>query len=133
MPRRGVGKIIPRIFSAFIRDELDKMESVDDDGNILSKAEVLARILVNKALGYTEIRGGVEIPHPPERWAIELLYERMEGRTAAAEPEKPLEKTVAERVGKMAALSINALTRASVKKDDSEPLSNEAGTTNPVS
>lgn len=113
--RRKGGSVSSRLFSASIRKEFEKPESVDDEGNIITRAEILAKILVKKAMGYVEIIEGVEIVHPPERWAIELLYDRMEGRVAAAEPEKLTSKTVAEKVGHMAKLSINSMTKAVVK------------------
>lgn len=130
MVRRSKGHAIPRIFSAAIRRELEKTETIDDDGNLLTKAETLARLLVKKALGYTTtLDDGTVLTTPPERWAIELIYERMEGRTPAAEPEKPMAKTVAEKVNDMAKLSINSMARAAVKKDDdSQSLNNKTDT-----
>mgnify|MGYP006272615441 CR=1 FL=1 len=59
-----------------------------EDGAI-TKGEALAKLLWKKALGYTEETTDDEgntkqVYHKPEAWAIQLVYERMEGKTPQA-------------------------------------------------
>lgn len=84
-----------------------------EDGAI-TKGEALARLLWQKALGSVEKQlddegKEKEIVHKPESWAIQLVYERMEGRTPQALDEDPHKVTAADRVRDLAKKRANSL------------------------
>ena len=66
----------------------EKTELIDSpDGECLgTKAEALARLMVKLALGYKEVdrKTGVEKTVGPDRGMIQLVWDRVEGRAAAA-------------------------------------------------
>jgi hypothetical protein len=88
-----------------------------DDGTCQTREQALANLIWHRALGYTEERtddeGTVhETYHPPEKWAIQLIWERMEGRVSEAKAEDGGRITAAERVRELATQRINALAEA---------------------
>ena len=96
---------------------------LNDDGDMVmfTKAEALAEILADRALGWDEeleiedkkVPGKVTKvmkKHPPEKWAIVMVYERMEGKTPTALADETKGLTAAERVGELAVTAINDLT-----------------------
>lgn len=89
-------------------------EGINPSGDTETKAEALARLLWKKALGYSEVRqtegGPREVSCPPEAWAIQLVYERLEGKVAQSSPEEAGKITAAERVTDLARSRINGLT-----------------------
>lgn len=89
-----------------------------EDGAI-TKGEALARLLWKKALGYTEDIVTDEgeqqtVHHKPEVWAIQLLYDRLEGKTPQAVPEDDHRVKAADRVRELAANRINHLAEVAV-------------------
>jgi len=90
------------------------MHTVEDGGDAISKAEALAKLLWNKALGYREqvLRDGVwiDVSHPPESWAIHLVYDRLEGRVNTPDTSKDTsgERPIHEKVGEIAKARLNA-------------------------
>ena len=60
--------------------------TVSDDGTPITRFEQLAKIIWDRALGYTEtdIKNNVEIIHKPEKHFIDLIYDRMEGKVPTA-------------------------------------------------
>jgi hypothetical protein len=97
-------------------------ERIADDGHALTKAEALAAVIWERAIGWTEIaEGGTEVPHKPEPWAVALIYERLEGRCPTAMDVGSTKGTVADRVSDLGRTKINNLTIASddlTKSDD---------------
>jgi len=91
------------------------------DGEVVTREEALAILLYQKALGMEVVTKDLEgretrTQFKPEAWAIQLIYERMEGKTAnAAEPETT-KLTAAERIRGLAKERINALTKSTVGK-----------------
>lgn len=90
-----------------------------DEFRCLTRGEVLAELVFRKALGYTEVRKDDEgnetkVVHPPERWALELIFDRLEGRVPQAITEADTKLKVAERVGEINKNRINALTEKAV-------------------
>lgn len=93
-------------------------EGLAPSGEPETKAETLARLLWKKALGYSEVRltesGSKEITCPPESWAIQLIYERLEGKVANSAPEEAGKISAAERVSDLARSRINGLVTSVV-------------------
>lgn len=111
-----------RELTKHLREMAVQAHDMLDSGEVHSKAEALAKILWDKALGYTkaEMRGsGAErkmedVYHPPEAWAIQLIYERLEGKVPQSAAEEAGKMTAAERVTDLARNRINRLTAETV-------------------
>jgi hypothetical protein len=92
-------------------------EGLSPAGDMETKAQALARLLWKKALGYSDVRKNpqgeaVEVSCPPEAWAIQLVYERLEGKVAQTAPDEAGKISAAERVTDLARSRINAITVA---------------------
>lgn len=102
-----------------LRDLAAEAETLADSGDVVTKAEALARLLWRKALGYKETirnREGtlVETDHLPESWAIQLIYERIEGKAVPTTTEDAGKVTAAEKVSELSRNRINALAGVAV-------------------
>lgn len=104
----------PKQLTRHLERLAEEMHTVEDDGDPISKSEALAKLLWNKALGYTEqvLKAGewVEVSRPPESWAIHLIYDRLEGRVNTSDKGKgtDTEKPVHEKVAEIAKARLNA-------------------------
>jgi len=83
----------------------------------LSRGEALAKLLFNKALGWTEAVLDDEgretrVTHKPESWAIQLIYDRLEGKTPQAAPEDEGRMTALDHVRDLAKVRLNSLVPA---------------------
>jgi ethanolamine utilization protein EutP (predicted NTPase) len=84
----------------------------NDDGEIITRAERLAELVWQYALGFTDtdVKTGKEVVHRPATWAIHLLFDRMEGRVVTKIVTKGKDKvSVADRVSELSKTSINRL------------------------
>ncbi len=109
--------IIGRLLTKSLRELAVDIIEIDPsvDGKATTRAEKLAQVLWDHALGYTEHRRAeeganmVEIVHKPAPWAITLLYDRLEGKVAPTNDpgvERPslgdkLKATGARRINKI--------------------------------
>lgn len=113
----------------FLRQLAMEAESSADDGTPQTKAEMLSRLLWKKALGYTamELRGEAanrvmaEVYHPPESWAIQMIYERLEGKVANAAADEAGKLSAADRVSELARNRINALAGGGLPSEVRKP------------
>lgn len=101
--------------SNHLRELAAEAETILDDGTCLTKGEVLAQLVFKKALGYVERKrddegNETELVHPPERWALELVFDRLEGRVPQAITEDESRIKVADRVSELNKNRINQLT-----------------------
>ena len=97
-----------------LRSLAAEAETVLDDGTCLTKGEALAHLLWKKALGYTvtdKTDEGVVVDKvvEPATWAIQLVYERLEGKAPQAITEDENRLKVAERVSDLSKARLNAL------------------------
>ncbi len=103
----------PKQLTRYLERLAEEAHTVADGGDTISKAEALAKLLWNKALGYREqvLRDGnwTEVSHPPESWAIHLVYDRLEGRvdTSGKGKDTSNEKPVHEKVAEIAKSRLN--------------------------
>lgn len=110
----------PKQLTRYLERLAEEMHTVEDGGDAVSKAEALAKLLWNKALGYTEqvLRDGawVAVSHPPESWAIHLVYDRLEGRVTNSDKggDTSTEKPVHEKVADIAKARLNAAAESAV-------------------
>ena len=112
--------------SSHLRELAAEAETILDDGTCLTKGEVLARLLWSKAIGSKETKltdeGKEEvIVHPPERWAAELVFDRLEGRVPQAITEDESRVKVAERVSDLNKNRLNSMTKRAVAAGPSSP------------
>lgn len=98
----------------------DTILNDDKEAVLITKGEALAELLMKRALGWTEevieesgIPGKTiarKVERSPERWAIELIYDRTEGKSPQALPDDKGGLTAADRVSEIARKKVNQLT-----------------------
>lgn len=107
-----------KLYGKHLTEELRKLavEAVDitPDGDPITRQQKLARMIWNYALGWSEkLRDAdgnlVEKIHPPVAWAMQYLYERMEGRAPNAMPESEAGIKATDKVRELAKQRLNAL------------------------
>jgi hypothetical protein len=88
----------------------------DNDGNVvaLTRADALARLLWNRALGYTESyrdEAGrlCKKVHDPESWAMQYVFERIEGRAPQATVEAEAGVKAVDKVRELAKDRLNRI------------------------
>jgi len=105
-----------RELTQHLRDLAVQVHDCTEDG-VITKGEALARLLFDKSLGYVQKQMDdegkeTEVYYKPEAWAIQLVYERLEGRAPQAVDEKEGRLTAAEKVSDLAKSRLNALVTA---------------------
>jgi len=110
------GKVSKRGLTKLLKEIGQKVttEHFDDDGGVLTHDEALARLLWRKALGYTEKTrddNGTEktVRNRPESWAIQLIYERREGKVMQAQPDDTGRVKAADKVRSLSRERVNKL------------------------
>jgi hypothetical protein len=98
------------VLTKHLREMAQYVETLDDEGNAVTKARRLAALVWDHALGFEEKEPDSDkvVLRRPEQWAIMLIYERIEGRCPVAQAESS-GKTVAEKVSELGVDKINAL------------------------
>lgn len=108
-----------RRLTQHLRELAEQVETFDEEGNTLTKGQVLATLLFKKALGWTEriiVKGEDDkvIHHKPEAWAIQYIWDRIEGKAPLAEPDVKQTLTAASRVDELVKKRINSFTDAAL-------------------
>lgn len=85
-----------------------------DDGSFVTREEALAEVLWRMALGWSErVRDNTgawaEVYHAPVSWAIQLLWDRRDGKPAQAQPEEATRIKATDKVRELARSRINQL------------------------
>jgi hypothetical protein len=83
------GRIGGKSLTAELRKLAVQAVSIDDEGNPITREAALAKQVWQRALGWVEIiRDDVgnrqEVQHKPESWAVQYLFERLEGKAPIA-------------------------------------------------
>jgi hypothetical protein len=115
------------ILSKYLRALALDMETVNDDGDPVTKAAALAKFVWQAALGYRSVdpKNGSVIVHEPDWRAIELLYNRIEGRIAIAPPEE-VGHSLIEKVTEMGRARANSLAAAATEAEaNGDPVEEE--------
>jgi len=101
-----------------LRQIAAESETMLDDGRVITKGEALAILLWRKALGFVDRdpKTGEEVVHKPESWAINLIFDRVEGKVPLSVPDERQGLTASERVSDLAKLRINAHAVAAVSE-----------------
>jgi len=119
------------VLSKYLRALAVEIETVDDNGDPITKAAALAALVWRHALGFEEAtnpdKPDKKVKHKPETWAIELLYNRIEGKIPLAVVEDS-GRSLTDKVSDLGVARLNSLTKASVdainapeEADDSGP------------
>lgn len=109
-------KYAPRQLTKFLKTLAMEAETIDDMGEVVTKGQTLAALLFKKALGYIEMGrdengGHREIYHKPESWAIQYIYDRLEGRVPQAVIEEKDGPSIADKIREISVAKANALTK----------------------
>lgn len=94
-----------------------------EDG-IITHGEALAKLLWKRALGWTEKTvdeegNEKEVYHKPEAWAMQFVYERMEGKTPQSTPDDEGRKRRAkDDVRDLAKSRLNSLAKSAAGSED---------------
>lgn len=116
----GVKKNATSILTGHLKRLGLETVDVNDAGEMLTRFGILAQLVWDKALGYTEkvkLDSGetVETVHKPDRTFIGMIFDRTEGRVAQAVASNTKKKTsLANRIGEQSKVRLNRLA----KKDD---------------
>lgn len=103
-------KYSARQLTKFLRELAEEMHTMGDAGEMVTKAEALARLLWDKALGYKhrDPKTGETKWYKPESWAIQLIYERMEGKAPVTMEPETSRITAAQKIGDLARNRLNS-------------------------
>jgi len=120
-----------KLLSKFIREIASEIhddpviKARGEDAVMLTKAEAVARYIWKLALGYEEsedvYKNGVKVgikpvKHRPDRWAIGIIWDRLEGRVGAADPKSDSGKaSVTERVSDQGRKRLKQIANSSLK------------------
>ncbi len=108
----SVKKLSQKALSDELRRLALQVTDVDDEGEAVTRAQKLARAVWDRALGFEESReDGKKVPHPPETWAMQYVFERLEGKVQTQATEETTRIKASERVAEMAKDRINELTK----------------------
>jgi hypothetical protein len=114
------------VLSKYLRALALDVETIDDKGDPITKAAALATLVWKHALGFKRPvdehkPDGPKETVPPAVWAIDLLYNRIEGKIPLAVVEDQ-GRSLTEKVSDLGKAKINSMTEATTEDDgrDSE-------------
>lgn len=114
----AVARYNTRELTKYLRELAVEAESMDDSGDVITRAKALALLIWKKALGYrgtvVTSAGSKEVDHAPEAWAMQLIYDRLEGRVAQAATEEAGKQKAADRVSDLSRSRLNAMAGTAV-------------------
>ena len=115
-----------RELTGHLKTLLAEAHDMTVEGDLITKGEAIARLLIQKALGWEEKTKDDEgkelvVLHKPEAWAIQLVYDRVEGKTPQAVTEDDVRIKAAERVRELAKQRMNSLVDEIVVGKSSGP------------
>lgn len=103
----------------YLRELSSEAHTIDDEGTMITKGEALARLIWAKALGgmipiLDDEGRSVMRFEKPATWAIELVYDRIEGKTPQTIEDHTGGMTAADRVSELAKTRLNNEAEASL-------------------
>jgi len=121
-----------RLLSKYIREIANEthddpvIKARGEEAVMLTKAEAIARHIFKLALGYEEEvdvldKAGKKIGiksviHQPDKWAINVIWDRLEGRTGAADVKSDSSKaSVADKVSAQGKKRLDQIAKGSLK------------------
>lgn len=118
--KRKRARYSSRQLTLHLREMAAEIQTMNDEGDLITRGEALAALLWKKALGYESLdeESKEAIYHKPEAWAISLIWERMEGKAPVSIPDDKGVLTAADKISELVKSRINAITEAAVAKKD---------------
>lgn len=103
------------ILSKYLRALAVEVETTNAKGDTITKAAALAELVWKYALGFTDVK--TDVPLPPAVWAIEILYNRIEGKipTAVVEDQG---RSLTEKVSDLGKAKANASAKAAADAEN---------------
>ena len=119
-----LSKYIKEIASEIHDDPVIKARG--EEAVMLTKAEAIARYIFKLALGYEEAEdifdkagkktGIKQVRHKPDKWAINVIWDRIEGRVGAADVKGSGDKaSLADKVSAQGKKRLAQITKSSLK------------------
>lgn len=116
-PDHGIRTKAGQLLSQFVRsialEQTELIKDADGEDRMASKAEALARLMWQQALGYTKhkIINNIltDIEHPPDKMLMGMIFDRMEGRAPLMNPDKKDRRTIADKVSEQGKKRINKI------------------------
>ena len=118
-----LSKFIREIASEICDDPVIKAKG--EEAVMLTKAEAIARYIWKMALGYSEeveiYKDGAKIGirpeyHRPDKWAINMIWDRMEGRVGQADVKGGSDKaSLADKVSEQGKKRLDNIAKSSLK------------------
>ena len=119
-----LSKFIREIASEICDDPVIKAKG--EEAVMLTKAEAIARYIFKLALGYEESvdvldKVGKKIGirpevHRPDKWAINIIWDRLEGRVGAADLKGGSDKaSLADKVSEQGKKRLSQIAKSSIK------------------
>ncbi len=131
MSEHGKKVIAGKLLSKFIREIASEIyddpviKAKGEEAVMLTKAEAIARHIWKLALGYSEevevYKNGVKTGirpefHKPDKWAIGVIWDRMEGRVGAADVKPGGDKaSLADKVSAQGKKRLDQIANSSLK------------------
>lgn len=122
--KRKVTVVTGTMLTKFLRSLAADVDDMNTEGDVVTKAESLAQLVWNHALGFWEKvdpdNPDKKIWRKPDWRAIALLFDRIEGKVIASVPDdkgKTLQEKVTE-IGKARANSLAEATQEEVDNPD---------------
>jgi hypothetical protein len=109
------------ILSKYLRALALEIHTLNKDGDPQTKAAALAELVWDYALGHTEkdVKTGTEVKVAPAVWAIECLYNRIEGKIPVAVIEDQ-GRSLTEKVSDLGKAKINAMAKAAAEAKEED-------------
>ena len=104
------------ILSKYLRALALDVESIDDTGDPITKAQKLAQMVWDYALGFKDADDPKK-KNPPAVWAIELLYNRIEGKIPLAVVEDQ-GRSLTDKVSDLGKAKANSLATAATEEEE---------------
>lgn len=109
------GRLGGKALTAELRKLAVSLHTTDSEGNPISKEQALSDLIWKMALGWEEITKDengnlIRKIHPAVAWAMQFLFERIEGKAPQSTTENEGSMKAATKVRQLAKDRINAMT-----------------------
>lgn len=107
-----------RQLSEILGEELAAVHDMTPDGEIIDQGQALVKIVMKKALGWKETivkgREKTVIEHKSEAWAVQFIWDRLEGKAGLATPEVVEKVQVVETLKRLTAVKLNQIAEEAI-------------------
>ena len=127
--KTNAGKLLSKFIREIANEEYDDpiIKARGEEAVMVTKAEAIARHIWSVALGYVEevdiykdgVKVGVKLEnHRPDKWAINLIWDRMEGRVSQADAKAGSDKaSLADKVSEQGKKRLGQIANQSSLKN----------------